>query len=53
MRPKATSFDDSLDGVSAEQRAALERLRRTIRAAAPRVKVVKLRIAENADEGRR
>jgi uncharacterized protein YdhG (YjbR/CyaY superfamily) len=37
MRGKATSFDDYLEGVSAEHRAALERLRRTIRAAAPKV----------------
>ncbi|RPH71816.1 MAG: hypothetical protein EHM78_05720 [Myxococcaceae bacterium] len=35
MRAKATSVDDYLAGVSTGQRAALERLRRTIRSIAP------------------
>jgi uncharacterized protein YdhG (YjbR/CyaY superfamily) len=37
MRGKPTSIDDYLAGVSTEHRTALERLRRTIRAAAPKV----------------
>ena len=37
MRGKATSVDDYLAGVSAEQRPALERLRRTIHAVVPKV----------------
>jgi uncharacterized protein YdhG (YjbR/CyaY superfamily) len=36
MRSKATSVDDYLAGVSAEHRAALEKLRQTIRSVAPR-----------------
>ena len=36
MRSKATSVDDYLAGVSTGQRAALERLRRTIRSSAPK-----------------
>ena len=35
QKRRATSVDASLAGVSADQRAALQRLRKTIRAAAP------------------
>ncbi|HZJ54551.1 MAG TPA: DUF1801 domain-containing protein [Myxococcaceae bacterium] len=37
MRSKVTSVDEYLAGVSSEHRAALERLRRTIRSVAPKV----------------
>ena len=35
MKPKADTIDDCLAAVPADQRAALEKLRRTIRATAP------------------
>jgi uncharacterized protein YdhG (YjbR/CyaY superfamily) len=35
-KPKLRSIDDYLAGVNADQRAVLEKLRKTIRAAAPR-----------------